>query len=237
MTWDVSVPAGSDNVRDGDDVIRTFKTDVQTALQSQGNFPIDTSAPKFRYTGGKGNTASRPTNSEGGLYFDTDKNDLLRDNNSSWDRVAISFPSGTKAIFWQGSAPTGWTKDTSALDRFIVNKSGSGGTTGGSWAGTSTSNGAHTHTVAKYYTSGSDEGVYFYTGTYNSSNYLLYYVDGGDIATYSSGFKYESASATTSGTISNGEDFNSSSTGAHTHTFDHTQSEHSFRSVMIAEKD
>jgi len=237
MTWNVATPAGSDSVRNGDDVIRQFKQDVETALQSSGNFPIDANNPQYEYVPGKGDTASRPTNSEGGLYFDTDENALIRDNNVGWNRVAISFPSGTKAVFWQGTAPTGWTKDVSILNRFLVNDSSQGGTTGGSWAGTSSSDGAHVHGVAKYYVSGSNVGVTFYTDTFGGSNFFRFRRIFNDLASYSSGFINQSGASATSGTIANGENFNSSSEAAHTHDFTHTANEHAFKSVMIAEKD
>jgi len=60
------------------------------------------------------------------------------------------FPSGTKAIFVQATAPTGWTQDTSQNDRVLRVVSGSGGGTGGSWTITglsSSTTGSHSHTV------------------------------------------------------------------------------------------
>lgn len=61
------------------------------------------------------------------------------------DRV---IPAGTKMVFYQSAAPTGWTRDTTAglNDKFIrVVTAGSPGTTGGTHAA-STNIGAHTHT-------------------------------------------------------------------------------------------
>ena len=55
-------------------------------------------------------------------------------------------PSGTKMLFYQASAPTGWTRDTSANNKFIrVVSAGSPGTTGGTLAASSDV-GSHTHT-------------------------------------------------------------------------------------------
>lgn len=62
-------------------------------------------------------------------------------------------PAGTKMLFYQSSAPTGWTQDVSQNDKVIRVVSGTGGGTGGTWtiSGLSTdfqaSNlPAHTHT-------------------------------------------------------------------------------------------
>lgn len=45
----------------------------------------------------------------------------------------IEFPSGTKMVFRQASAPPGWTQDTSANDRVLRIVSGTPGADGGSW--------------------------------------------------------------------------------------------------------
>lgn len=42
-------------------------------------------------------------------------------------------PAGTKMLFYQASAPTGWTQDVSQNDKVIRVVSGTGGGTGGSW--------------------------------------------------------------------------------------------------------
>lgn len=47
---------------------------------------------------------------------------------------AATFPSGTALLFYQASAPTGWTKSTSHNDKALRVVSGSGGGSGGSTA-------------------------------------------------------------------------------------------------------
>ena len=47
---------------------------------------------------------------------------------------AATFPSGTALLFYQASAPTGWTKSTSHDDKALRVVSGSGGGSGGSTA-------------------------------------------------------------------------------------------------------
>lgn len=155
MTWDVSVPAGSDPISQGDDVIRALKTDLQTALRGNGTdgdeakFPgSDTANPIFRYRGLKGTTGARPTAGQYGLYFDTTRQVLQRDNGASWDDVAggVGIVSGTKMVFYQASAPTGWTA-VAVNDKFlrVVTAGGTGGTTGGTVAASTSL--AHSHTV------------------------------------------------------------------------------------------
>jgi len=70
-----------------------------------------------------------------------------------------AFPSGTKMVFFQASAPTGWTQDTANNDAMLRVVSGTGGGTGGTHGAslgvpasttgghslTSAENGPHTH--------------------------------------------------------------------------------------------
>ena len=63
-------------------------------------------------------------------------------------------PNGSVMLFFQASAPTGWTKVTTQNDKTLRVVSGNGGGTGGDWAmsaGETTSEvGAHTHTSAAH---------------------------------------------------------------------------------------
>lgn len=62
--------------------------------------------------------------------------------------AASSIPSGSKMAFFQASAPTGWTQDTSQNDAVLRVVSGSGGGTGG--ADSISSPPTHTHTVGSH---------------------------------------------------------------------------------------
>lgn len=86
MTWNTAVPAGSDNINLGDNVIREFKTDVETALTEEGVFPgADTANPVYKWTGKRGNTAARPASpSTGELYFNTQLEQLEYYDGASW---------------------------------------------------------------------------------------------------------------------------------------------------------
>jgi len=63
---------------------------------------------------------------------------------------ADAFPQGTKMVFFQASAPTGWTQDTSNNDKALRIVSGEGGGTGGTHALSSPPSLAHTHTGAAH---------------------------------------------------------------------------------------
>ena len=64
-----------------------------------------------------------------------------------------AFPSGTKMLFMQATAPLGWTQDTDVNDKVIRVVSGSGGGTGGSWTISGLSV-PHTHPQQGTFTSG-----------------------------------------------------------------------------------
>jgi hypothetical protein len=67
-----------------------------------------------------------------GLSSPGDSGNVLTSNGTSWTSApAAGFPTGTVLIFGQTSAPTGWTKDTSAFNnsalRVVTGSVGSGG--------------------------------------------------------------------------------------------------------------
>jgi hypothetical protein len=59
-------------------------------------------------------------------------------------------PSGTKMMFYQASAPTGWTKSTSHNDKALRVVSGSGGGSGGTHPLTSPPSTSHNHTTSAH---------------------------------------------------------------------------------------
>ena len=98
--FDVTTPAGPDLLSQGDDKIREFKTAMREALRAgevagddiegvEAIFPgaSPSTAPVYRYRGLKGTTAERPTAGQYGLYFDTTRSVLQRDNGTSWEDV------------------------------------------------------------------------------------------------------------------------------------------------------
>lgn len=173
MTWDTTTPTGSESISNGDNRIRELKTDLQTALRGnatdgdEAKFPgSDTANPIFRYRGLKGTTGARPTAGQYGLYFNTTLNALQRDNGSSWDTVGTVIPSGTVMLFFQASAPVGWTQVTTQNDKTLRIVSSTGGGTGGTNA---MSTGlSHTHTISS--DGGHTHSSPITTGTPSSTN-------------------------------------------------------------------
>lgn len=139
--WDITTPAGSEAANQGDDRIRELKAALQDALRSGGTegdesvFPGSSPslAPVHRYRGLKGSAASRPPAGQYGLFFNTTKNVLQRDNGSSWDDIGTLIPPGTVMTFFQAAVPTGWTQVTTQNDKVLrVVNDQTGGNTGGS---------------------------------------------------------------------------------------------------------
>jgi hypothetical protein len=72
--WDTATPAGTDLISAGDDVIREMKDALEEALSTEAVFPGGSpgSAPIFKWTGKRGNTAGRPASPDTGeIYFNT----------------------------------------------------------------------------------------------------------------------------------------------------------------------
>lgn len=143
MTWDTTVPAGSDAISSGDDVIRQLKTDLQTSflcnnvtLGNEGVFPVNTANPQYRYRGLKGTTAQRPAAGNNGLYYNTDTGTLQRDNGSTWDDISFTPRAG---FFYSGNVSTtdvyliGSTNTSTVETGFVTHRAGSiiGFTVGG----------------------------------------------------------------------------------------------------------
>jgi hypothetical protein len=157
MSWETTEPLDSDLISAGPADIRTLKTDLQTSLRAgaatgtEAVFPgSDTANPVFRYRGLSGATGARPTAGQYGLFFDTTRKVLQRDNGVSWDDISggLGLESGVVMVFYQAAAPTGWTKSTAHNDKALRVVSGTGGGSGGTHALTSPPSTAHTHSVA-----------------------------------------------------------------------------------------
>ena len=150
MAWDKNMPSGTTTLLpDVDDRIRENNAALETALNAEHEFVTggeQTGYHKFP----SGNTADRPAAGHNGrIYLNTETNKIERDTGTEWVIAHHEFPSGTKMLFAQASAPTGWTKVTDWDDRVIRIVSGDGGGTGGSWtiSGGSITIDGHTLTI------------------------------------------------------------------------------------------
>jgi hypothetical protein len=112
------------------------------------------------------------------------------------------FPSGTKMVFFQSAAPTGWTQITTHTDAGLRVVSGAGGGSGGS---VSFSTLAHTHTASGGSTSLSIAQMPAHTHTFTAQQNIGGYTDNG-------GAPDQRSTASSSTTSSTG------SGSGHTHT-------------------
>ena len=95
-------------------------------------------------------------------------------------------PAGTRMIFYQASAPTGWTKVTTVNDRVLRVVSGDGGGTGGNWQISGITVDGHTLTINEIpgHTHGKGTLV---TSTGGSHTHLLQWGSAGEIQQSSPG--------------------------------------------------
>lgn len=136
-------------------------------------------------------------------------------------------PAGTKMVFYQAAAPTGWTRDTTSADnRFLrVVTAGSPGTNGGAFSlGLESS---HTHSMQSH----------THQSTTPSTGWNLS-VGGVTGALWSNTTGNGSGWFSTSGntmTSTGPSTVNTGSGAAHTHT--HTSAEHLYSDMLLASKD
>lgn len=184
MTWDITTPAGTESKSQGDDRIRELKTDIQTALRGdaasgdEAVFPgSDTASPVARYRGLKNTTVNRPAPGDYGLFTDTTRNVLQRDNGATWEDIATLIPAGTVMVFYQAAAPVGWTQVVTQNDKALRVVSAAGGGSGGTYA--VSAGASHSHTTPDHAHQLDDTGP---TGSPNTplTTDPVYTTDGGN---------------------------------------------------------
>ena len=154
-TWDATFeasPADADNISEGALKIRHLKGAISERLEVEHDFEATGKHLAGKCTVLQVDTAANLDLVENGLGYASDTNTLYRGTASG--TVAIGFPSGTKMLFYQDTAPTGWTIENTLDDKlvYITKGSAAGGETGGAEhsSGTWTVGGltaaAHTHT-------------------------------------------------------------------------------------------
>lgn len=155
MSWDKTVPLDTVIGSTIPSSIRSAKSDLQTALTAEHEFPGATPAlPIANHKFPFGSTASRPSGVDGQIYIDTDKSSLEQYQSGAWVQVGAQIPSGSKTFFVNSVVPLGWTQDTTNDDMFIRVVSGAPGANGGSWSipgavsGNQILGTTHTHVVA-----------------------------------------------------------------------------------------
>jgi hypothetical protein len=155
MAWNKDKPAGGDKIRLSDDYIRANNEALENAFSEGHEFSTGGNqtgkhvTPTWKDSGGA--PASDPSSNERIIYNNAGAM-LIRDNGGV-DHHLGGVPSGTKMLFKQGSAPTGWTFASEDNDKVLLNTSteADGGSTGGSWtiSGWSFSVDNHTLTISE----------------------------------------------------------------------------------------
>lgn len=166
--WDKTTPAGSGVHDQMGILVRELKNALEEALSHEDStFPGATpgATPIFIPGVKRGTTAERPTGDSlvsGRFYANTTLGAVERYNGASWDRTALIIAPAVTAVFYQASAPTGWTS-VAVNDKFlrVVTAGTTGGTTGGTVAASTSL--AHTHAVASHTHSISSDGAHTHT--------------------------------------------------------------------------
>ena len=134
------MPVPSTKVKQADDYCRANFAYLEEVLSAEHNFGVSGTGKEYP---GKGHIVKSDTYSNidslsdilGGLAFATDYHEFVTNSGAAWIRRG-AFPAGTKCLFYQANAPTGWTIDTTAAydDKVVILTKGSanGGTAGGS---------------------------------------------------------------------------------------------------------
>jgi hypothetical protein len=137
--WDKDKPAGTDKIRDSDDLIRANNTALEDALGRNHNFPGDEGSNAGEHTVVECQDQSADPSTPANIISIYNNGNTLfarfQSDGSIVELGAIPIPVGTKMLFMQNAAPTNWTFDAANNDRVILNTStvGEGGDVGGSW--------------------------------------------------------------------------------------------------------
>jgi len=160
--WDAIKPADLQKIRLGPKDIRDNNDALEDALAREHEFPGTLGTTAGRHAFGVGTTAERDAITswqQGSLWINISgalpamQVQTAAAAPFAWSSVG-EFPSGTRALFFQATCPSGWTKVTTAdiNDRVVRIVTGAtGGAQGGTWtvSGLSTAVANHTLSVSE----------------------------------------------------------------------------------------
>ena len=133
----------------------TWGTKINTNLDTIDNLFDGTTSIAPDINGGTIDGATiGATTASTGVFTSVNASGTITGNAFSGNGAALTglspFPSGTKMVFAQAAAPTGWTQDITNNDKALRVVSGSGGGTGGTHAFSSPPSTAHTHSTPSH---------------------------------------------------------------------------------------
>ncbi len=221
-TLDVTLPSDTELADDGAGRIRDGRLANVTTVGLEHQLTGEHKFPS-------GTTLARPAAGNAGRLYLNDDGNVEKDNGTTWE-LATGFVSGTVMLFYQATAPVGWTINTSLNDKVIMINSASGGVTGGSWtiSGISTTAG-HLHTTAGHTLS---------IAEIPSHNHTVPFVS---VSFWSGGSSWHPVVAgTTASSYTGGGGSHThgdtGTAGAHTHTFDGTWRP-AYANIIVCSKD
>lgn len=133
-TWNAafeSAPADSDLIAQGASKIRQTRNATAERLDVEHYMAVTDGADQGIHKFLDGNTAARPASpKQGQIYLNTELSAIDFYDGAAW--VSTNpIPSGTKMLFFDASAPVGWTIDTTHDDKIIRLDDTTGAGTGG----------------------------------------------------------------------------------------------------------
>lgn len=176
-TWDITTPRALDQINQVGANIREFKTALEDAFGEEHHMePYWIDGAPSGYHKFPSESASVPDPAKAGRWRYNPGASYLciqRDSGTEWEDLTTPyslFPTGTKMLFSQDSAPVGWTRISTYDDRMLRVVSSTGAGTGGTWGfDLDAKTSSHTHTIASY--SGS------LAHSFNSANADISYPD------------------------------------------------------------
>lgn len=168
MAWRPDMPKGTSRIKISDDFIRDNWTYLSGAWNLEHTFPgvLGSTAGKHDLPLGRtgiafvgiGTQIHALQNVSGAIAYNTTNNQMYVNNGTTWLTWSLIdyIPSATKMIFYQDTAPVGWTLDDTLDDKliYITKGSAAGGeiggavNTSGTWSISGLTVGSHVHTYS-----------------------------------------------------------------------------------------
>jgi hypothetical protein len=169
VAWDKDKPSGGQKIRLSDEEIRGNWAAIETQFGNDHDFGASGTGEHVVITlqkqtsdptnaANKGYVYSKLVGTHVELFYEDDDGNVTQLTSAG---ALITFPAGTAMLFYQDTAPTGWTIDDTLNDKivFVTKGSAAGGETGGgehstgSWTISGLTNAnesSHTHSMQSH---------------------------------------------------------------------------------------